>query len=248
MALGDALSCAAGLACALRCLHAEGCVHGQVEPELVLLKDFGVLLLPPPGGASGAAARGDVAAFGAVLAEVLTGARPVGGVPVPSGRRAGREEILGAALGLAARCLNAPPDLNMQRVSTHVRLLAVLARQYGPEPGPQSEPAPSLPPAADPSIAVAANSEPARVPLDPKAFFTGEDDQQATLVPSAKCCPRCGGHYVSISPPRGWFERTLGRLGIPIRRCCQCFYRYFGVGGLHFEKSTRPGEITAALG
>jgi hypothetical protein len=152
-----ALRCATGVAAALRDMHLEGRAHGAVTPASILLRPSGAVLSPAGYRSDPAEPCADVAAFGAVLYEMLTGCQPPAGAGVPSGAplgpatprlptpRTGPAALRSAAIRLAIRCLAASPDAMpaMQQVVTEVRLLCVMARLYEPKtPPPQLSPIP----------------------------------------------------------------------------------------------------------
>jgi hypothetical protein len=139
--LAYALRCATDVAAALRELHEAGAAHGGVAADAIYLSAAGATLaaLEEP---RNSAAIDDVAAFGAVLFEMLTGEPPSAGeppaAPAPAPRHS-REGVRNAALRLATKCMRAAetghPD--MRQVVTEVRLLGVQANQY-----PAGDPAP----------------------------------------------------------------------------------------------------------
>jgi len=135
-----ALAYAAQIAGELRDLHAEGGVHGHVSTTTALVGPAGVRLAPSLAYPGEHAAQRDVEAFGALLMELIGDCAADG----PSGRARGPESVLPSAARLAERCKARPPArlLTMQQVYNEVRLLAVLARQYGmdrrpPAPAPE---------------------------------------------------------------------------------------------------------------
>jgi DNA-directed RNA polymerase subunit M/transcription elongation factor TFIIS len=154
-----ALRCATDVAAALRELHQAGRAHGDVSPASIVLRPSGATLLPPNSLAMVANPRADVAAFGAILYQMLTGGRPPrsGLLAAPSGRapHAGPSGLLAAATRLAGRCLAAPPQPapTIQMVVTEVRLLSVLTKQMGPESPAPPLPAPPLPASSVPAPA-----------------------------------------------------------------------------------------------
>lgn len=133
--LGYALRCAADIAATLREFQEDGRVHGNVGATSILLHPSGAVLVPPAGRAAETQARGDIAAFGAVLYQMLLGHSRTGGGWFPEeaqgADRNSPDGVRLAAVRLALRCLAAPPrrEPAIQRVLTEVRLLGVLARQ-----------------------------------------------------------------------------------------------------------------------
>jgi hypothetical protein len=133
--LGYALRCAADIAATLREFQEDGRVHGSIGAASILLHPSGAVLAPPDVRAAETQARGDIAAFGAVLYQMLLGDGGAGGGWFPEeAQGAGRnspDELRSAAARLALRCLAAPPQREpaIQSVLTEVRVLGVLARQ-----------------------------------------------------------------------------------------------------------------------
>jgi serine/threonine protein kinase len=146
-----ALHCATDVAAALRELHQAGRTHGEVSPDSIMLGPSGATLLPPDSLVRGANSRADVAAFGDVLYEMLTGGKPPrSGIPAATVERAphaGPRGVRAAATRLAAKCLATPPDQapTIQMVVTEVRLLSVLAQQFGAESPTPPQPTPPPP-------------------------------------------------------------------------------------------------------
>ena len=167
-----ALRCATDVAAALRELHEVARAHGEVSTASVVLRPTGAALLPPNGLQRMVDLPADVAAFGAVLYEMLTGVKPPrdGSPAAPQERvpRAGFPGLRAAATRLAVKCLAAPPEQapTIQMVVTEVRLLNVLAQQSGAESSaaPRGAPAFETRGKANPSGEWTAIDEPAGKP------------------------------------------------------------------------------------
>jgi hypothetical protein len=214
-----------------------------VDPSLIVLEDSGAVLLPPARECPHAAVRDDVAGFGAILQSLLAAAAlgervPAVGASPGSGARTGRSSIFAAGGRLAGGCREHPGGHTMHNAAVSLGLLSVLARQGGMKP-PASHGASSSVPAkvADPP-APGRVLQPCQMPLgvDPMSFL-GVEDPERHLVPSVESCPKCGAHYVALSRQRGWVEAAMGRAGLPIRRCCICFHRYFKLLGIALAKA-----------
>jgi hypothetical protein len=112
----------------------------------------------------------DVTAFGALLYEMIIGARPpvdasAGNFRAP-GSNSGLAGVRASAIRLAGKCLGYfPMSLNMQQTATEVRLLGVLARQL--EAGGAAEP----PPMATPFLVAPAIAK-SKTKSKPKALVT----------------------------------------------------------------------------
>lgn len=238
--LGYALRCATDIAIALRDLHQDGRAHGRVEASTVLLRRSGARLVPSSGRSTHISIRTDVAAFGWVLHQMLTGHKPHGNYATLTERSVSRRGAAGvhaAALRLAERCYASPVETapTMQKVLTEVRLLAVIARQPDEEEGITGL-------EDDNEEASAAGERAAPEPHD-----SGESSLQMPrpsrhrgrpAVIKGELCPRCGGNRIRKSKPRTTWEQILTLFGITIRRCHRCYYRYIMILQAPINKGT----------
>ena len=126
---------ATDLATALREMHADGRIHGSVDPAHVIMRSSGPSLanverrgLPDP--------LLDLTGFGTVLFAMLTGKAPAGDEfhvgPSKHSVVKGPEDIRASATRLAERCLAAERETapDFQKILTEVRLLSVMAKQF----------------------------------------------------------------------------------------------------------------------
>jgi hypothetical protein len=120
LSLDEALRCATEIAAALRDLHRQGLAYGAVSSQLIEMGRAGATLRPTGALKRLGDGRGDVAAFGAVLDEMLRRAETAGIPPDTLREEAG---------ALARRCSNESPA--MQQVLITLRLLVFEARQRG---------------------------------------------------------------------------------------------------------------------
>jgi hypothetical protein len=164
MPLVAALRCASDVAKILSELHQQGRPHGRLTPASVVMKESGAELLPSRAQWEQGAEEHDVAAFGALLYEVIMGAKPpvdasAGTFRAP-GPNSGLLGIRAAAMRLAGKCLGYfPVTLSMQQAATEVRLLWVVARQF--EAGGATDP----PPMAAPFLVGSSNVKPRSTPV-----------------------------------------------------------------------------------
>jgi hypothetical protein len=203
--LDTALEYAMGVAAALREKHGE--IPGQFEKD------------------------SDIAAFGALLYELMAGSKPpqdVSQLVVPSVEWAGPEGVRTAATRLSLRCMTGDPQ-GMQRILTELRLYIVMVRQSGWR--------------TSDSVRVGAghpsNIPPRGSPV-PEVSDGDLSADQTQLLPCCKGqCPACGGSFIHRSHPRTLFEYFLTATGISLNRCERCFYRYVVILGIAFTKRPR---------
>lgn len=230
--LADALHCALDIASHLRELHEDGRVHGEIGSHLVVLRHSRHLLLPPnsPHGDTGSIA--DVTAFGTLLYEMLTSRKPTTeallSTPLQPPPRKGPGAVYSAAVRLAERCVTAVPENapSMQRVLTELRLLSVQTRQWAEaeksaaRPPDAPKPAPSTAP-GEKAVALAGDGADDEDSADSQSSPGEEED----LMADGRC-PRCRCSKVRVSRPRNRLERLLRAIGLPVRRCHRCYFRY----------------------
>ena len=224
-----ALRCATDVAAVLRQLYRAGQAHGAVSLASVVLRSTGAALLPPNSLVRDANSRADVAAFGTVLYQMLTGTNPPpGGFPAAPAERAPHADLPGlraAATRLAAKCLATPPDKapTIQMVVTEVRLLNLLARQSGAESPPKPQRAPQ-----------------GRVAEFPKQQHRGPGAGNKIAgrpLSPVERCPKCGSNDVCESHRRTTLELLIAGFGIPICRCQRCCHRYLVLFRFAFPKT-----------
>jgi hypothetical protein len=119
LSLEEALRYATEVALVLRDLHRQGLAYGAVSSQSIELGESGAGLRPTPGLKRLGDGRRDVAAFGAVLDELLCRTGTAGGA---------FEGLREEARALARRCSNESPP--MRQVFIALRLLVLQARQY----------------------------------------------------------------------------------------------------------------------
>ena len=132
MTFCEAMQGATRLAAQLRDLHVHGLEYGALSARTVVIGACGAGLAPRRGLARRADGRGDVAAFGGVMQEMLHGAE------TPHHLLALRTE----AAGLAHRCRAQAPEI--QQVLIPLRLLGMRARLALPALPVDSTPAAGL--------------------------------------------------------------------------------------------------------
>ncbi len=235
--LAYALRCATDIALAMRDLHADGRAHGRVEAATVLLRGRGASLAAPLGRSAHISIRTDVAAFGRVLHQMLTGHKPGSHSAAISGHSVSRKGAAGlhdSALRLAERCYASPAETapTMQKVLTEVRLLAVIARQADEEEGTTG-----FEDDNGEASAAAESARESREDGESEAPRASRHHPLPVLI-KGELCPRCGGNCIRKSKPRTTWERILTSLGITIRRCHRCYYRYIMILQAPINKGT----------
>lgn len=240
MPLPLALRYASTVASTLRELHFDGRPHGWVNPAAVVLTDDRAEL--KAGHASRQATlQGDIAAFGALLFELVNGRKTGPDLPLPvvprTVPRTGIDGLKMAANRLASRCLS-PDAPDMQKVVTEVRLLKVLSRHLLAQ---EHAVVLRVPPPEPPPPEIEAATEEARSAM-PQAEDEGPKERvNDHVAPDGSICPRCGSAYVYASKPRSRFEGFLRTIGSPVCRCHRCYHRFYMVLGIEFAK-TPPAE------
>jgi hypothetical protein len=262
---------ATDLATVLREMHSDGRVHGGVDTTHVVIRRSGVSL-------AAAEHRGlpdpllDLTGFGDVLYAMLTGKGPSGEfrlVPAKPAVMKGPSALRAAATRLAERCLTAERETapDFQKILTEVRLLSVMAKQYGtgqlglhipPPPPPVTFPPPQPlevfagkaapiinPPAAPAPPPEATTAPPEAAPRDPgkpgahsPATLRAKRSHSRPVLQDV-ACPKCKGFHVRLSRPRTTFERLLNLLGLGVHRCHRCFYRYIPFFGRKIVRKSR---------
>jgi hypothetical protein len=236
MPLGYALRCATEIAASLLDLHAEGRAHGSVGPDSIALASGEAVLLPPRSGRRQSTRGDDIAAYGALLRELVSGSKHSAGSSPPMPPQvphSGQKSVEAAVARLASKCLRASESgLEMRGILTEVRLLSILARMYEsgsiPRGRKESEPAPQMREA--PKTRLRATSQ-SVTPLTKKGFLAPRRSESAKPAASELRCPKCRGSYVHPSRPRTRVEEIIAFWGVPLLRCHRCFHRYLVLFG-----------------
>ena len=226
--LSPALQCLTGVAQALRALHGSGRGHGQVGAQSVEIRGERYTLTSPRAALGPSEFPRDLKALGALMFEVLTGARPIPDEPLPAiprvaAMRSDPVVIRAAALRLAIRCLNVPAGgqaigQTIAKTAVELRTLAMLARQAQ---GGSQRPAPGR------IAAVAAEAPRKESEGEPHGdWFPAEPPE----LPAYRRCPVCHSSDVHRSKPCTGRERFAAvLLRIPLYRCHRCHHRWFRV-------------------
>jgi hypothetical protein len=235
-------------------LHEEGRQHGSVSANTVVVSESGARLLPPDGQARYAVAGADVSAFGALLYEMVTGAKPSPRATPPLPTITSRNTPKGlqmAATRLASKCLRSTSNSfsEMQKVLTEVRLLGLQSgiRQkpaaFQPlgatavwERRASASTVPSQPPSGPRRRGATSR---VFTPVPPAGFMAVRHIDRAEPPASEINCPVCGVPYVHPSRSSTWFEALLGAWRMPMLRCHRCLHRYVVIfGRFKFSKGS----------
>jgi hypothetical protein len=177
----------------------------------------------------------------------------------------GAEGVRTAATRLALRCMAGEPQ-DMHRILMELRLYGVIARQSGWRPTDSVKVVPehpaNMPPRGNPlsEASEGGSSVPDQAPnaiVDSKAkpqphasvpppemidparggpWFPVSADETQLLPFCDGECPACGGSFIHQCRPRTRFEYLLLAIGISLKRCHRCFYRYVVILGMVFTK------------
>jgi len=219
--LATALGSATGVAAALRDRHGEIPVPTNDWSDGVRVGLRGAVLDGDEHSSQPSGQDSDIAAFGDLLYELMTGSRPprdLSRVVLPRAR-VGAEGVRSAATRLALRCL-AGERPNVQRILTEMRLYSLMARQS----------AASVHAKAKPQARLSGTGA-------LRGAWHADGGDQTELLCDAEC-PACGGSFVHRSRPRTRFEYLLLATGISLKRCHRCLYRYVAILGIVFPKRT----------
>jgi hypothetical protein len=232
MPLVGGLRCASEIARGLSEYHQQGRSYGRVTPASVVLKESGAELLPARSHWESDGQGADVISFGALLYELIMGAKPpMDASPAnfrAPGPNAGLVGIRAAAIRLAAKCLGYfPVKLSMQQAATEVRLLWVVARQLeakgGEEPPPMAAPfllAPAVSkPKPTPSPKPVPKAQPAP-PIEPQVSHEPEpidDELDLDATESSLVVPIEASHFAKPEEPK--VGPKISEEGAPCPKC-----------------------------
>ncbi len=177
----------------------------------------------------------------------------------------GPDGVRTAATCLAVRCM-AGDSQGMQRILTELRLYKLMAWQRNWRPTDSVKVVPrhpfNMPPRGNPlsEVSEGRSSVPDQAPraivdsrakpqshptvpppemIDPARggpWFPVSADETQLLPYCDGECPACGGSFIRQSSPRTRFEYLLFAIGISLKRCHRCFYRYVVILGMVFTK------------
>jgi hypothetical protein len=218
-------------------LHQQDRSYGKLTPANLRLRGDGLQLRASSAQWAADGIDRDIRALGALLYEMLTGAR----VPVDAnaamfrmaGPRSCAAGIRLAGVRLAGKCLGLlDVKLSAQQAATEARVLWLLARQREESADlPKQLPPPFL--VSRTQAAPEAAAKPAAIEL--REFEPAADPSPEPLGLSS-VCTKCQGVEIRPSRSRSAFERMLERLGAKTYRCHRCYHRYVAIGGLQISK------------
>jgi hypothetical protein len=240
LALPTALQYAIDLAISLRELHHRGLAHGGVQTTNVVTSGSRASLLPARTDSRSTTAD-DVADFGSVLYQMVTGQRPVRRVraaePIrltPS--RSDPDWERSRLIDLAYRCMDGAT--NIASALTELRLVSIRARHKTQNPALRPTSLVELPPVVELPDRLDC-TEPADEPAGevPSAIPEAHPELQfrtkrvKRLAVPGTHCPRCQSELYPSRPRSPW-EHLLASFHLYVCRCHRCFRRRFIFSGV----------------